>query len=95
MVWETRDSTTRFVGAESRCLFRPCLVHKKPKTFQDFPSYQILRLMHGALNIDKKKLITQFACKSRAFKPSYSMIEQCLSNKNESATMSKSKKIWI
>ena len=50
--------------------------------------------MHGVLNIDKKKLITQFVCKSRdeSFKPSYSMIGQYLSNKNESATVSKSKK---
>jgi len=50
--------------------------------------------MHGTLNIDEnKKLITQFACKSRdkSFKLSYSMIGQCLSNENESATLSKSK----
>ena len=46
--------------------------------------------MHGVLNINEKKLITQFYCKSRdeSFKPSYSMIGQCLINKNESATMS-------
>jgi len=38
-------------------------------------------------------VIGQFICKSRdeSFKPSYSMIEQCLSNKNESATVSFSK----
>jgi len=42
----------------------------------------------------KTKLIAQFTYKSReeSFKPSYSMIEQCLSNKNKSATVSKSKK---
>ena len=28
---------------------------QKPKTFQDFSSYQILRYMHGALNIDENK----------------------------------------
>ena len=49
--------------------------------------------MHGALNIDKnKKIITQFICKSQgeSFKLSYSMIGQCLSNKNKnkSATVS-------
>jgi len=46
--------------------------------------------MHETLNIDKK----DFTCKSRdeSFKPSYSMIGQCLSNKNESATVSESKK---
>jgi len=52
--------------------------------------------MYGALNIDEnKKLITQFTCKSRdkSFKPSYSKIEQCLSNKNKSATVPKTKKI--
>jgi len=50
--------------------------------------------MYGVLNIDKnKKLIALFACKSRdkSFKPSYSMLEQYLSNKNKSATVSKSK----
>jgi hypothetical protein len=31
--------------------FRPRLV---PKNFQDFPSHQIFRQMHGALNVDKK-----------------------------------------
>jgi len=65
-----------------------------PKTLQDSPSHQILRHIHETLNIDKKKLIVQFTCKSRdkSFKPSYSMIRQCLSNKNEIATVSKSKK---
>ena len=51
--------------------------------------------MHGALNIDKnKKLITQFVCKLRDeyFEPSYSMIEQCLPNKNESTTVLQPKK---
>ena len=28
---------------------------QNPKTFQDSPSYQILRHMHEALNIDKNK----------------------------------------
>jgi len=28
---------------------------KKPKIFQDSPSHQILRHMHGALNIDENK----------------------------------------
>jgi len=42
------------------------------------------------------KLIAQFECKSRdeSFKPKYSMIEQYLSNKNESATMLKSKNFF-
>jgi len=41
--------------------------------------------MHKTLNIDEKKLITQFICKSRDdfFKLSYSMIGQCLSNKKQ------------
>ena len=45
---------------------------RNPKSFQDFPSHRILRHMHEALNIDKKKLITQFVCKSRdeSFDPS-------------------------
>jgi len=50
---------------------------QKQKTFQDSLSHRILWHMHGALNIDKnKKLITQFACKSRdeSFESSYSMI---------------------
>ena len=38
---------------------------QKPIFFQDFLSHQILRHIHGALNIDKnKKLIAQFVCKS-------------------------------
>jgi len=43
----------------------------------------------------KIKLIAQFICKSRdeSFKPSYFMIRQCLSNKNENATVLESKKI--
>ena len=52
--------------------------------------------MYGVLNIyENKKLIVQFICKSRdeSFKLSYSMIGQCLSNKTESATMSKTKNI--
>jgi len=53
--------------------------------------------MYGALNIDKnKKLIAQFTCKSRdeSFKPSYSMIEQCVPNKNESVMILQPKKFW-
>ena len=53
--------------------------------------------MHGALNIGKKqKLIAQFMCKSRdeSFKPSYSIIEQYLSNKNKSTTVPSPKKFW-
>ena len=48
--------------------------------------------MHEALNI--QKLIAQFVCKSweKSLKPSYFIIEQYLSNKNESATMLKFKK---
>ena len=42
----------------------------------------------------KTKTNVQYTYKSRdeSFKPSYSMIGQCLLNKNESATVSKSKK---
>ena len=53
--------------------------------------------MHGVLNIDEKqKLIVQFTCKSRdeSSKPSYSMIRQCLSNKNKSATNIKIQKLF-
>jgi hypothetical protein len=41
------------------------------KNFQDSPSYRIFGHMHGALNVDKKKLITQFGRKSRdeSFEP--------------------------
>jgi len=37
----------------------------------------------------KKKLFAQFICKPRdeSFEPSYSIIGQCLSNKNENATV--------
>jgi len=52
--------------------------------------------MHGALNIDENKnKLHGLPAKSRdeSFKPSYSIIGQCLSNKNENATVSKSKKI--
>ena len=41
---------------------RPGLV---PKNFHPKLSYRILRYMHGVLNIDEKKLITQFGWKSR------------------------------
>jgi len=46
--------------------------HPKPKSFQYSSSHWILRHMHEALNIDEKKLITQFACKSQdeSFDPS-------------------------
>jgi hypothetical protein len=42
---------------------------QKKKTFT--PSHQIFRYMHKTLNIDKKKLIAQFAWKQRdeSFKP--------------------------
>ena len=48
--------------------------------------------MREALNIDEnKKLIAQFTCNlwDESFEPSYSMIEQYLLNKNESATVAK------
>jgi hypothetical protein len=47
---------------------RPCLV---PKIFQDSSSHQIFGHIHGALNIDKKKLIIQLGRKSRdeSFEP--------------------------
>jgi len=41
---------------------RPGLV---PKNFHSKLSHQILRYMHGILNIDEKKLIVQFGWKSR------------------------------
>jgi hypothetical protein len=45
-----------------------CLV---PKIFQDSPSHQMFGHMHRALNVDKKKLITQFDRKPRdeSFEP--------------------------
>jgi hypothetical protein len=45
-----------------------CLV---PKNFQDFPSYRMFGHMYGALNIDEKKLITQFDRKllDKSFEP--------------------------
>ena len=75
-------------------LFGPYLVHPKTKNFSRFLITS--NLAAHALSIKyrwKQKLIAQFVCKSRdeSFKPSYSIIGQCLSNKNESATMSKSK----
>ena len=47
---------------------RPCLVSKN---FRPKVSHRILRHMYGVLNIDKKKLISQFLTKSRdeSFKP--------------------------
>ena len=53
------------------------------------PSHRILRYMHGALNVDKKKLIAQFGWKLRdeRFEPNQSMIEHYLPNKNENATV--------
>jgi hypothetical protein len=36
---------------------RPCLV---PKNFQNFLSHRMFGHIHKALNIDEKKLITQF-----------------------------------
>jgi len=50
--------------------------------------------MHRALKIDEnKKLIVYFACKAQdeSFKSNYFIIEQCLSNKNKSVIVSKSK----
>ena len=41
---------------------RPCLV---PKNFHPKVSHRILRHMHGVLNVDDKKLITQLGEKSR------------------------------
>ncbi len=39
-------------------------------------SHQMFRHMYGVLNIDKKKLITQIACKMRdeSLKPNWAMI---------------------
>ena len=44
----------------------PCLVCEKfsQKVLQ-YPSYRILRYVHGALNVDEKKLIAQFGWKLR------------------------------
>jgi len=51
----------KFFGGE----LRPCLVHSKnQKVFKIF-RYRIFRHMYETLNIDKKKLIVQFTCKSR------------------------------
>ena len=44
---------------------RPCLVHPKNNFFQDSLSNQILRHVHETLNIDERKLIVQFTCKSQ------------------------------
>jgi hypothetical protein len=58
------------LGLYDRCLelasgnsstAEPCLVSKN---FQDFPSHRMFRYMHEALNVDGKKLITQFGRKS-------------------------------
>jgi hypothetical protein len=73
---------------------RLCLIHPKSKNFSRF--HVISNLAVYVWNIKyrwKQKLITQFVCKSRdkSFKHIYSMIGQCLSNKNKSTTMSKSK----
>jgi hypothetical protein len=38
---------------------------KIPKILQDSPSHRIFRRIHETLNIGKKKLVTQFGCKSR------------------------------
>ena len=44
---------------------------QNPKIFAQYPSYRILRHMHGVLNVDGKKLIAQLGEKSRdeTFKP--------------------------
>jgi hypothetical protein len=41
------------------------------KIFQDFSSHQIFKHIHGTLNVDEKKLTTQFDRKSRdeSFEP--------------------------
>jgi hypothetical protein len=41
---------------------RSCLVSKN---FQDFPSHRMFGHMYRALNVDEKKLITQFGRKPR------------------------------
>jgi hypothetical protein len=46
----------------SEGVFRPCLVLKN---FQDFPSHRMFGHMHRTLNVDEKKLITQFGRKPR------------------------------
>jgi len=38
---------------------------QKPKTFQNYPSYRILRRMYGALNIDKNLYLIFHACVAR------------------------------
>ena len=47
-------------------LFGPCLVGvQNPKKCYSTCHIECLRLMHGALNVDEKKLIAQFGGKLR------------------------------
>ena len=39
----------------ARFQFGPRLVHRNSKSFQDYPSHQILRHVYEALNIDENK----------------------------------------
>jgi len=46
--------------------FSPCLVREKfSRKVLQYPSHRILRYVHGALNVDEKKLIAQFDWKLR------------------------------
>ena len=77
-------------------IFNLCLVHPKTKNFSRFSITSNLTTYAWSIKYRyKQKLIAQFACKSgdESFKPSYFMIEQYLSNKSKSATLSKSKNI--
>ena len=80
---------------QSLTLFHtPCLVLVISQKFSKFSITSNLTAHAWCIKyIWKQKLTAQFICKSRdeSFKPSYSMTGQYLSNKNENATVSKSK----
>ena len=61
----TREKKTDYVKAQFQQriqVLRPCLVRKN---FHPKMLHRILRHMHGVLNVDEKKLITQLGEKSR------------------------------
>ena len=50
--FDVTENLKNFIKVFELALFSS---HKKPKTFQDYPSHRILRHMYRALNVDEDK----------------------------------------
>ena len=64
-LWSSSLEINKFLRSQQRTLPKaPFRCPQNPKNFAQYPSHRILRHMHGVLNVDEKKLITQLAEKS-------------------------------